>query len=409
MAAPGQRSLDAATAYLLIAGGASFFFTLTFTVSSIYRVTVAGLNPLQLVLVGTVLELSVLLFEVPTGVVADVYSRRLSVIIGYCLIGAGLMLEALFPLFGTILLSQALWGIGYTFTSGAQQAWITDEVGEERAGPLFLRGNQVEQLLGFIAIFVSVGLASWQLNLPMILGGALMLALGLLLILIMPERGFAPTPHANRTSWQMMRETLASGLRTVRGRPLLWTILGITALWGMSSEGYDRLTAAHFLENISLPALGDLQPVVWFGIMAAGGRLLGIGATELVRQRVNTADYQSVGRALTIVTALLMVAVITFGLAGSFWLALAAYWGVGVLRQLNGPLALAWLNQQIAPQVRATVISMNGQADAFGQVIFGPLVGAVGTLASLRSALIVSGVALAPALLLYARALRPRQ
>ena len=59
------------------------------TVNLVFMVQVAGLDPLQMVLVGTVLEASVFLFEVPTGVVADVVSRRLSVIIGYAIIGAG--------------------------------------------------------------------------------------------------------------------------------------------------------------------------------------------------------------------------------------------------------------------------------------------------------------------------------
>ena len=60
----------------------ALFSTMVFTVSGIYAVQEVGLNPLQLVLVGTALEASAFLFEVPTGVVADVYSRRLSVMSG---------------------------------------------------------------------------------------------------------------------------------------------------------------------------------------------------------------------------------------------------------------------------------------------------------------------------------------
>jgi hypothetical protein len=72
--------------------------------------------------VGTTLEGCIFLFEVPTGVVADVYSRRLSIIIGFFLIGAGFIVEGSFPVFGAVLLSQVFWGIGYTFTSGATES-----------------------------------------------------------------------------------------------------------------------------------------------------------------------------------------------------------------------------------------------------------------------------------------------
>ncbi|MEJ2130581.1 MAG: MFS transporter, partial [Gammaproteobacteria bacterium] len=96
------------------------------TINLVYMVQVAGLDPLQMVLVGTALELSAFVFEIPTGIVADVYSRKLSVIIGYALTGAGFLLLALAPRFEVILLSQVIWGLGATFISGAYPAWLAD-------------------------------------------------------------------------------------------------------------------------------------------------------------------------------------------------------------------------------------------------------------------------------------------
>ncbi len=108
---------------------------MVFTASAVYQVTVAELTPLQLVLVGTALELTVFVFEIPTGVVADVFSRKLSIVVGFLLIGTGFSLEGSFPIFAIILLGQLVWGIGYTFTSGATQAWISDEIGETCSQP----------------------------------------------------------------------------------------------------------------------------------------------------------------------------------------------------------------------------------------------------------------------------------
>ena len=90
---------------------------------------------------GTVMEASVFLFEIPTGVIADTYSRRLSLIIGYLGIGASWMLVAIVSEPWAVIALWALWGISYTFTSGAYQAWITDEVGHKNLGSLFLRGS----------------------------------------------------------------------------------------------------------------------------------------------------------------------------------------------------------------------------------------------------------------------------
>ncbi len=78
----------------------------------VYFVTVAHLNPLQLVLVGTSMELSIFVFEIPTGVVADTISRRLSVIIGVFIIGVGTFLMGFIPQFLPILVAQIDLGFG---------------------------------------------------------------------------------------------------------------------------------------------------------------------------------------------------------------------------------------------------------------------------------------------------------
>jgi DHA3 family tetracycline resistance protein-like MFS transporter len=100
----------------------SLFFAAIVTVNLVYQATVVGLNPLQLVLVGTLLETVCFVFEVPTGIVADLYSRKLSVIIGVLLIGLGFTLEGLIPAFWAVMLAQIVWGIGSTFVSGAREA-----------------------------------------------------------------------------------------------------------------------------------------------------------------------------------------------------------------------------------------------------------------------------------------------
>src|SRR6187551_3087200 len=100
-----RERLSATNVYLILAGGSSFLLMLNFTINLVYQVETVGLNPLQLVLVGTLLELVCFLGEIPTGVVADVYSRRLSIIIGYVLLGIGFIIEGSFPRFETILLA----------------------------------------------------------------------------------------------------------------------------------------------------------------------------------------------------------------------------------------------------------------------------------------------------------------
>ena len=395
--------------YLMFSGASSLFFTLVFTVNIIYQATTVGLSPLQLVLVGTALEVSAFLFEIPTGVVADVYSRRLSIIVGFVLIGISFMIEGLVPRFGAIVVAQAVLGFGWTFTSGATEAWITDEIGESAAAQAFVRSSQIARLFGMIGIVISVALASIQINLPIVLGGVLMSGLGLLLIFVMPENGFQRMPRGDRTTWQVTTGTFHEGVRLVRLRRTLIIFLLVAFVVGFYSEGFDRLWQKHVLDDFVLPGIGVLQPVVWFGIISMVSSLLSIGFAEIVRRRVNLTDHLSSVRALMLIYAVMAAGMIAFSLMGNLWLALIAYWVVASVRSASGPIRTAWLNQSLEPRVRATMFSISSQADALGQITGGPPVGAIGNFISVKAALATSGaiLSLTLPLLMYSRRYQP--
>ena len=398
-----MKKLNAYTTYLILTGWDGSVAWFIFTVSSIYQATVVGLDPLQLVLVGTTLEATAFIFEVPTGIVADVYSRKLSIIIGYVMTGVAFIIEGAFPYFATVLLAQVIWGIGWTFTSGATEAWLTDEIGEANAGHAFLRAAQIAQIATLGGVIASVFIGNAQVNLPIILGGIGFIALGIFLALWMPETGFHPIPRAERNSFAQMWQTLCDGIAMVRKRPALTTILGIGWFHGLYSEGVDRLWTP-FLLAFAFPAFDGLTTVTWFGIIRVGAIVLGIAANEIARRYVQTDDESSIRRTLFAINTGMVAAIFAFGLSPNFVIAVAAYWLWWMLRLTHNPLHTTWVNQRLDPQVRATVNSMSAQMDALGQMIGGPIVGAIGTAVSLRAALLSSATILSPVLALFAKA-----
>ncbi len=182
---------------------------------------------------------------------------------------------------------------------------------------------------------------------------------------------------------------------------MLLLILATAALHGASTEGFDRLADFHLLRDIGLPPLGNLDRIVWFGIMDGVALLLGIGLLGWLKRRAHLEGHAAVARILAGVDVFLILAVVAFGLLGSFWPALIAFWIVGALRSVREPVFTAWLNQGLDPATRATMNSLGGQADALGQAAGGPPLGVVATRVSVPGALVVSGLLRAPALLLY--------
>jgi DHA3 family tetracycline resistance protein-like MFS transporter len=375
-------------------------------VLSLYLVRDLNLSPLQLVLVGTAMEATVFVFEVPTGVVADTYSRRLSLVVGYigmglAIIGVGLVSSA-----AAVIALWAGWGFAYTFTSGAYEAWIADEVGAENVAPIFLRGARISfvgALLG-LAAFAAIGVVS--LRAAVIAQGVLQLACGLACIALMPETGFRRRPRQERASAvRELRTTAGNGMRFVRA-PRVVGLLVVTELFaGFGAEAFDRLREAHVIRDVGFP--GSADPVIWFAVIGAVALVFGFVAVGRVIRRVERVGPRSVARMLVGFTALFVVAQLLFAVAGGFGLAIAALVVTLIARSLVGPLYNAWLNQQITDSsVRATVLSISGQANAIGQATGGPLLGAVGNVFGIPAALAAGALTLLPALGLYGRALR---
>jgi DHA3 family tetracycline resistance protein-like MFS transporter len=392
--------------YLGIKGSLALFFTLWATVASVYRIEVVHLDPLRLVLLGTALEVAVFVFEVPTGVFADTFGRRRSVIVGCLLMGSGFALEGAIPEFVAVLAAQAIWGVGYTFISGALEAWVADEAPDRALGRVYLRGEQADYLGSFVGIPASVLLGLVALNLPLLAGGVLTIALGMGLVFAMPEHNFRPAPREGRTSVQHAAATVRGGARLVRSRPVLLILLAAALFSGMSEEGFDRLYPKQFLDVVKLPTVGGLEPVVWFGVIAAGGLVLSYVAAGVVARGLDVGNPDVAARLLLALDFLMIVGVLAFALAGNFVFALGTFWFATLVRRVAEPVYLTWLNEGLDPAVRATVISMSSQAGALGQASAGPVVGAIGNVFGVRQALAAAAMILSPTLLLYGRAIK---
>ncbi|HYO87175.1 MAG TPA: MFS transporter [Candidatus Limnocylindrales bacterium] len=393
--------------HLLRGGIISFADSLVWTAMLVYQVQVIGMTPLQLVLAGTTMEVTIFLFEIPTGVVADVYSRRLSTIIGYVLLGVSYLIQGLIPAFGAILVGNAVWGLGHTFTSGAYDAWLVDEIGPMQAGTAFLRGTQVERITGAVGIVLAAMLGSIQLAIPIVVGGALMVGLALLLVVIMPETGFHPRPKGERASWSSFTGTFRDGYRVTRNQPILLGLLLIMFFFGLFSEGWDRLWRAHFLRTFALESVLAVPAVIVFAAFTLVDQLAGAVLAEFARRRVNTTSMAQVNRALFVLVAVMVGALVVFGLAPGLIVAFVAAFIFTQARGLTDPFFRTWTNQHIPEDsaVRATVLSMQSQAHAIGEVAGGPPVGLIGN-TSLRLAFLGSAAFLTPVLVILRRVRR---
>jgi hypothetical protein len=242
-----------------------------------------------------------------------------------------------------------------------------------------------------------------------VLGGSLLLLLGAVLAIVMPERHFTPMAREDRNPFQQMGHTLRAGVSLIRLRPVLLTILGVTVFYALFSIGFDRLWPYYLQHQFTLPALGHLSPFVWFCIIEAGIVATNWLGLEIARRTVDTNSHRSVAIALFLIDGLQVVCILGFALAGQFYLALALFWLLTVDVGPRMPLVQSWMNQNLTSGVRATVFSLQGQVRSIVQIAFGPVMGIIAAASGTRTTLVVSALVILPALPLYAYTLRRKK
>lgn len=385
--------MNLTTIYYFLTSSRAFSIHIVFTVSAIYYVSTAQLNALELVLIGTILELTVFIFEIPTGLFADFFGRKKSFILGTFIIGAAHMLEGCLPEFWAIALASALWGIGWTFISGSEQAWIADELKNQGIEHVFLKGAQWSSLGSFSGILMSVLLAlAFSVQIAIMVAGSLLIFIAIVSSIIVPETKFIRLSHDTSSPFAQMKHALTLGLSQIKRHRMLRYIAWVTLFIGLASEGFDRLWGAHVIEGFQLD---EEQAVYWFGALFAIAYILNILLLRWIERYV-TKSYATV---LLWLNVLLMIALISFAYTAQFFLAVAFYWLISALRETNEPVLAVMINQRLPSQGRATTLSMFGQVDALGQIAGGPIIGLLALYTSVADGIAATALLLLPVVL----------
>lgn len=364
----------------------------------LYWVVDAELNPLQLVLLGTALELSVFVAEIPTGVVADTLSRKWSIVISHAVMGAGMILTGLTTAFVPLALAQMVWGVGWTFQSGADVAWITDELDEPERIDRILTAKNRWAIWGGIVGSIAVGLLSWltSLSAALVTAGIMSLLLAVGVAATFTELNFSRSDGGHIAE---SKTIFRNGVRLARGDRQLVRVLAATVLFNSGAEAVDRLFTSR-LVDLGLPQSPD--PVVWFTAVSVVGALAGIVALHWIESRVEAEGapsrfYVAAGFLAAVATLLLAAAPeIISGLA-------AVFLARGIGMRVVPVVAAIWVNQRATSDVRATVQSFLGQAEAIGEVGGGIALGIVAQQLGLSTALVCSASLFALTVLLVRR------
>lgn len=347
-------------------------------------------SPLELVLLGTAKEVAVLTMEVPTGIVADLYSRKWSVVIAFAITGASVVGAGLLDSFGLLMATSALWGLGLTFRSGAEVAWLTGEVGTTmEAERIVLQRSSIEMIavVGGVAVATALSVATSNGTALAVFGVGLLLS-GVALAGAMPERGFVPVSGSRRAA---LATIFSDGVQAARRVSPLRILVIATVFAGFASEAVDRLYVRR-LDDIGLADWFDDEVVV-VAVVVVSQSLVAWLALRAARRTISARRRHEV---LAVVLAALLAAtavgVALLALVDVLVVAAAGLVLAGAMRAATEPVKAAWANEHAPPASRATVQSFVGQAHSLGEIVGGVTLGVVATLVGVPAALTISAL-----------------
>lgn len=363
--------------YLLFSCLSALLYSMITTVTMIYQVEVIRLSPLQLILAGTTFEIVCFIFQIPTGMIADLYSRKLSIVVGLALTGIGFLIQGCFPSYMSVLVSAIFWGIGSTLMDGAVEAWISNEADSKDINSIFISGAQVGQIGSVVGILLSTVMGNFSIALPIRMGGAMLITLGLFLAVFMPEYHFTSVAPEELNTFGKMSFTIKSGMKIIKSEKILMMFMLIALFKGLASEGYDRLNTAHFLKDTMLPHIGNLKPVTWFGIFGILGMIISTITMQIIINKRKATNNNDSTRLLFNINLFYAMVMVAFGLTKNFSLMLITYLLINMLKSINKPIMNALITSHTKSSFRATVLSTNGQINSLGEVLGGPIIGVI--------------------------------
>jgi MFS family permease len=359
-------------------------------VASLYLVIDAHLSAFQLVFLGTAQGIISLIVEVPAGAVADAISRKWALVVAHALIGLSMVLTGLVTAFPALIATQMLWGVGWTFASGADVAWVTDELSRPDRIARVLAARARWQLVGAGCGLVGFGLLALVIGrgTAMVVAGVAMAALGLYVVARFTERGFTPT---RTRRWQRSVAILRSGIALARRDHEILLVLAATFLIDGAAEAYGRLYPKR-LVALGLPGRPD--SIVWFTGIGIVSFLFGVLALRIIEARID-----SVGIAHRVYAAACCIGVfglLTLACAPGYLVGGAGVLLVdGIALTVTRAVGAIWINRRTSSEVRATVHSFLAQAEYGGEIVCGVALGALAQVATIPVAFACSAALIA--------------
>lgn len=351
--------------YMTLIGTYTLAASLIWSVNTLFLLD-AGLSISEVFIANAAFAAGMVLFEIPTGVVADTLGRRTSYLLSVVILGVTTILylvaAELRASVGIFVAVSVLMGLGFTFYSGALEAWLVDALQSvESDRPLdhvFARGQQVSGAAMFTGTIAGGFLGQLDLAVPFVARTAVLVVVFAVASRLMHDIGFEGADLQLRNVGKQMRQQAAVGVSHGWNQPSLRLLMISGGIRGVFFGWAFYAAQPYFLELLDRDA-------VWIvGLITAGISL----ATIVGNQLVEVFSRRCAKRTTLLLSSagVSTIAAVSIGLTSSFTVALIALFTVAVAMGVISPVRQAFLHELVDSESRATVLSFDAMVSSIG-------------------------------------------
>ncbi len=328
-----------------------------------------GLSLTQVFVVNSVFTAAMAVFEIPTGVLADTRGRRASFLLSLVVLLLGTV-----GYVGAAFIENNVWflvamsiilGLGYTFYSGAMEAWLVDALNHTdftgKLDDVFARSSLFSGAAMLVGSLAGGALGTFDLSIPFIIRAILLGIVFIVAYFVMHDLGFTPHDVSIRELPAEMNKIAQASIMYGWKNPSMRLIImagfvqSIFMAWGFYAW------QPYFLELLG-------QDVPWVaGVIAALISLSTMGGNLIVEWEMHRGGYRTT--MLLFAAIVQTIAIIGVGLVTSFWVAVPLYLLAMGMMGIWGPVKQAYMHQIIPSKQRATVVSFDSLVGSGGSVV----------------------------------------
>jgi MFS family permease len=360
--------------YLSLLLGNTLAASLIWGINTIFLLD-AGLSNLEAFAANAFFTAGMVIFEVPTGIVADTIGRRASYLLGTVTLAVStllyVMLWQLEAQFWAWAIVSMLLGLGFTFFSGAVEAWLVDALtatGFEGSLESVFGKGQIVMGVAMLSGSVAGGYIAQatSLGVPFVLRAIVLVVMFGLAYVVMKDVGFTPS----------RREGLGQGVRLISSASIEYGWRVPAVKWMMLASPFTAgvgIYAFYALQPYLLELYGDPEAYGIAGLVAAivaGAQIVGGVAAPWIRRRFARRT-----SALLAATGASAATLALIGIFENFYAVIGLIVVWGLLFAASMPIRQAYLNGLIPSQQRATILSFDSMLGSAGGVVVQPVLG----------------------------------